>query len=168
MFDIGWQELFVIGIVTVVFLGPKELPRAIRTVTGLVRKARLMAFEFQRSVDEMVRESELDELRKQAEAFARTDVAAEVKRTVDPGGDIERELSAAAREAELDAEQAKRTIAPPIASEPAPGEPAPGEPVVEEPVPALIEPGQPLEDVHPPEDAGPETVPAPRRDQISG
>ena len=161
MFDIGWQELFVIGVVTVVVLGPKELPRAIRTVTGLVRKARLMAFEFQRGVDEMVRESELDELRQQAEDLVHKDIGAEVKRTIDPDGTLERDFANKAWEEDLDAMEAKRTIAPPPAGEAA-----------EQAAPALPAPSEtPLPDVLPPEHAVepmPSDVPAPRRDQVNG
>jgi sec-independent protein translocase protein TatB len=155
MFDIGWQEIFVIGMVTVVVLGPKELPRAIRTVTGLVRKARLMAYEFQRGVDEMVRESELDDLRKQAEELARTDIGAEVKRVVDPDGDLQRDFATRAWEADLDAMKEQQTIAPP------PSEPA------ALPVPAE----QPLDSTSPSVDTAapaPDEISAPRRDQSSG
>ena len=120
MFDIGWQELLLIGVVTVIVLGPKELPNAIRTVTGLVRKARSMAHEFQRGVDDMVRESELDDLRKQAEELTRLDVAAEVKRTVDPEGELDRDFAKRAWEADLDAAQSKQTIAPPAPDATAP------------------------------------------------
>ena len=67
MFDIGWSELLVIAGVALVVLGPKELPGALRTVTGLARKARSVVREFQGHVDEMVKESELSELRKQIE-----------------------------------------------------------------------------------------------------
>ena len=155
MFDIGWQELFVIGVITVIVLGPKELPRAIRTVTGLIRKARLMAYEFQRGVDDMVRESELDDLRKQAEDLARTDLGAEVKRAVDPKGEIERDFATRAWEADLDAIQASKTIAPPLpepAAEPAAALPVPAEP-----------PGEAL-----PAAAGGAETPAARRDLASG
>lgn len=120
MFDIGWQELLVVGVVTVIVLGPKELPNAIRTVTGLVRKARSMAHEFQRGVDDMVRESELDDLRKQAEEMAKLDVGAEVKRTIDPEGELDRDFANRAWEADLDALQAKQTIGSPQTSPEAP------------------------------------------------
>jgi sec-independent protein translocase protein TatB len=67
MFDIGWSELLVIAGVALVVLGPKELPGALRTVTGFARKARSVVREFQGHVDEMVKEAELSELRKQIE-----------------------------------------------------------------------------------------------------
>ena len=68
MIDVSWQEILVIAVVAVVVIGPKDLPVAIRTVAGWVKKAREMAGEFQRGVDEMV---ELHErLRRAADAIA--------------------------------------------------------------------------------------------------
>lgn len=64
MLDIGWPELFIIGVVTLLVVGPKELPKVLKTVSALVRRARSLASEFQRGVDEMVRESEIAELKK--------------------------------------------------------------------------------------------------------
>lgn len=63
MFDIGWQELFVIAVLALIVVGPKDLPQAIRTISIWIRKARLMARDFQSGVNEMVREAELDDLK---------------------------------------------------------------------------------------------------------
>ncbi|MFN0042244.1 MAG: Sec-independent protein translocase protein TatB [Alphaproteobacteria bacterium] len=67
MFEIGWSELLVIAGVALVVLGPKELPNALRTVTGFARKARAVVREFQGHVEEMVKEAELSEMRKDIE-----------------------------------------------------------------------------------------------------
>src|SRR5204863_162337 len=64
-FDIGWSELLVIGVVALVFIGPKDLPRALRVAGYWFRKARTLSREFQNSVDQMIREAELDEMREQ-------------------------------------------------------------------------------------------------------
>lgn len=64
MFDIAWTEILIIGVVALVVIGPKDLPRVLRTVGQWVGRARAMAREFQNGLDEMVRESELDEIRK--------------------------------------------------------------------------------------------------------
>ena len=61
MFDIGWSELVLIGVVTLVVIGPKELPGVLRTVGGAVSKMRRMAGEFQSQFQEALREAELDE-----------------------------------------------------------------------------------------------------------
>lgn len=65
MFDIGWSEFLVIAVVALVVIGPKDLPRVLRTVGQWVRKARQIANEFQSSIEEMAREAELAELRKE-------------------------------------------------------------------------------------------------------
>jgi sec-independent protein translocase protein TatB len=70
MFDIGWSELVVIGIVALIFIGPKELPSLLRTFGQLMTKLRGMASEFQGQFQEALREAELDELRKQAEKLS--------------------------------------------------------------------------------------------------
>lgn len=88
MFDIGWQELFIILVLTVIVVGPKELPRTARTVTGWLRKARRIAREFQSSVDDMVREADLDDIKKQVEATANLDIAGELKKELDPDGEL--------------------------------------------------------------------------------
>lgn len=65
MFDIGWQELFIIVLVGIIVIGPKELPRATRAIAGLIRKARMMAHEFQDGIDDMIQDADLDDIKKQ-------------------------------------------------------------------------------------------------------
>ena len=65
MFDIGWLELLLLGVLAIIVVGPKDLPRMMRTIGQYTAKIRAAAREFQRSFDEMARESELDELRRQ-------------------------------------------------------------------------------------------------------
>lgn len=66
---IGGFEILVIGIVALLVVGPKDLPMLMRKVGQFVGKARGMANEFRASFDEMARQSELDELRKEVEAL---------------------------------------------------------------------------------------------------
>ncbi|MBT6096526.1 MAG: twin-arginine translocase subunit TatB [Rhodospirillaceae bacterium] len=66
MFDIGWQELFILAVLAIIVVGPKDLPRAIKTVTYWIRKARSMARDLQDGLDDVVREAELDEIKKEA------------------------------------------------------------------------------------------------------
>ncbi len=61
MFDIGWLELIVIGIVALIVVGPKDLPGMFRTVGRFMGKARGMAREFQRSMEEAADEAGLKE-----------------------------------------------------------------------------------------------------------
>jgi len=58
MFDIGAMELFVVAILALVVVGPKELPRLLRTVGGLVRKARELTAEFREGVETLAAEAE--------------------------------------------------------------------------------------------------------------
>lgn len=64
MFDIGWSELLVIGVVAIIVVGPKELPRLMRTFGHYMGKVRHMAADFQRQFEDAVRDSEIDEVRK--------------------------------------------------------------------------------------------------------
>jgi sec-independent protein translocase protein TatB len=69
MFDIGWSELLVIGVVAIVVVGPKELPRLMRTFGHYAGKVRAMASDFQRQFEEAVRDSEIDDVRKAMHDF---------------------------------------------------------------------------------------------------
>ncbi len=64
MFDIGYTELLVIAIVALVVIGPKDLPRVMRTVGHWVGRARGMARHFRSGIDTMMREAELEEMEK--------------------------------------------------------------------------------------------------------
>jgi sec-independent protein translocase protein TatB len=69
MFDIGMSELLVIGVIALLVVGPKDLPKLMRQVSQWLRAARRMAGEFQRHVDDLMRESELDELRREVNSL---------------------------------------------------------------------------------------------------
>ena len=64
MFGVDSSELFLIVLVAVVVIGPKDLPRVMRTVGHWVGKARGMASQFRLGVDQMMRETEIAELEK--------------------------------------------------------------------------------------------------------
>jgi sec-independent protein translocase protein TatB len=70
MFDIGWSEILVIVVVAVVVVGPKDLPRLMRTIGQWAGRARAMADQFRRSFDDMARQTELDELRREVKKLA--------------------------------------------------------------------------------------------------
>src|SRR5579864_5744054 len=88
LFDIGWPELMLIGVIALVVIGPKDLPRALRVAGFWVRKARTLSREFQSSIDQMIREAELDEVREDLKKAAEFDLEKEIRSTVDPTGEL--------------------------------------------------------------------------------
>jgi sec-independent protein translocase protein TatB len=92
LLDFGWSELMLIGLVALVVIGPKDLPRALRVAGYWVRKARTLSREFQSSVEQMVREAELDEVRQELKKAAEIDLDKEFRHTVDPTGSLEESL----------------------------------------------------------------------------
>ncbi len=88
MFDIGWTEMFAVIVVAVIVIGPKDLPGTLRTVGNWIGKVRAMGRDFQRGLDDMIRESELGDVKKQIEKVAKLDLKSEVEKTIDPTGEI--------------------------------------------------------------------------------
>lgn len=64
MFGIDSTELLVVAVIALVVIGPKDLPRVLRTIGGWVGRARGMARHFRSGIDTMIRESELEEMEK--------------------------------------------------------------------------------------------------------
>ena len=92
MFD--WNELLIIGAAALIFIGPKELPGTLRAMGKFVAKARGMARDFQTNVDDMVREAELDEVKKQVQKLEYGGLEQMVQSAVDPKGMIQDALRA--------------------------------------------------------------------------
>jgi sec-independent protein translocase protein TatB len=88
LLDFGWSELMLIGIVALVFIGPKDLPKALRVAGFWVRKARTLSREFQSSVEQMIREAELDEVRQELKKASEIDLDKEFRQAVDPTGSL--------------------------------------------------------------------------------
>jgi sec-independent protein translocase protein TatB len=140
MFDIGWSELVVIGVIALIAIGPKELPGVLRTVGQYMGKVRRMAAEFQGQFQEAMREAEMADLKKQVDDI--TD-AAKGMTDFDPLESVKKDFdSVAASVSDMDSTHASGTDGAAqgtTASEPAPA--APTEPVASEPVPPpLTEP----------------------------
>jgi sec-independent protein translocase protein TatB len=90
MFDIGWSELMVIGVVALIAIGPKELPGVLRMVGQWMGKARKLAGEFQGQFQEAMREAEMadlkksfDEVKSAASGFADNNVLTSLQKDVD-------------------------------------------------------------------------------------
>ena len=86
MFDIGWTEITFILIFAIIVIGPKELPRVLRTIGQWVSKAKSITSEFRGHVDEMIRDTELDEVKKQIENAGSFDPNATLANTIDADG----------------------------------------------------------------------------------
>jgi sec-independent protein translocase protein TatB len=67
MFNFGWGELVLIGIVALIAIGPKELPTVLRTIGQMMGKVRRMANEFQGQFQEALREADIADLKKHAD-----------------------------------------------------------------------------------------------------
>jgi sec-independent protein translocase protein TatB len=89
MFDIGWGELLLIGIVALIAIGPKELPGALRAAGQWIAKIRRMASEFQNQFHEAMREAELADLKKEVDEMATT---AQSYANYDPMADIRKDI----------------------------------------------------------------------------
>lgn len=65
MFDIGWDEMLLTVIIAIIVIGPKELPRALRTAGRWIAKVRRVSGHFRTGIETMIREAELEEMEKQ-------------------------------------------------------------------------------------------------------
>ncbi len=88
MFDFAWSQIALIGVVALIAIGPKDLPVAIRAVTGAIKKARKMAAEFQTHVDEMVKEANLQEVRDSLNEVRNFDIKSTIEKAIDPDNTI--------------------------------------------------------------------------------
>ncbi len=162
MFDFAWTEIALIGVVALVLIGPKDMPVAVKAVANVVKKARRMAAEFQGQVDEMVRDTELADVRKQINEIRNFDIRGEIERAVDEDGSLRKSFD--------DPFAASPLATPPAASDaPAGDAPADGAlPEVDLPAPpaprmigALIDPEAPAVPAFiPPEVAAAAAAPA--------
>src|SRR5215470_1901193 len=89
MFDIGWSELLLIGVVALIAIGPKELPGALRTLGQWMTKVRRMASEFQNQFHEAMREAELADLKKEVDEMT---TKAQSYANFDPVDDIRKDI----------------------------------------------------------------------------
>jgi sec-independent protein translocase protein TatB len=109
MFDIGWSEMAVVALIALVVMGPKELPRLMRSLAKWTHKARSMAREFQSGIDDMVREADLDDARKAIESAKSLDVGKKIEETIDPTGGLRDEASSLKSEMAREAAEIEAT-----------------------------------------------------------
>ena len=131
MFDFSWSELLLIGVVALIFIGPKELPGVLRTLGQWMSKIRRMAGEFQNQFHDAMREAELADLKKEVDEMA---AQAAVYSNFDPLSDVRKEMETAKRDIET------AVADTPAAEQPAAGAPATAPPASEAPP---VEPAAP-------------------------
>jgi sec-independent protein translocase protein TatB len=106
MFDMSWGEVLVIGGVALIVIGPKDLPKALRTVGQMTAKVRRMAGEFQAQFNEAMREAELEDIKKQVAGL--NDSVSSLNTSFDPVRTARDELKTA-----IESEPAKPSVLPP-------------------------------------------------------
>ena len=67
MFDLGFNELILIGIILIIFIGPKELPQALKAIYGFLSKIKVYATELRTGIETLVNESEINSVVKEIE-----------------------------------------------------------------------------------------------------
>ena len=135
MFDLGWQEFMLIALIALIVVGPKDLPRVIRAVSQGIRRVRGVAREFHSSLEEVAREAELDDIRKQARDLANEGLDESLRKDLDPMGEIEHSIRDAQRQfndANSAIGAAKRELKSGIAKAQEPAADAVGEPTAPE------------------------------------
>ncbi|GAA2822721.1 sec-independent protein translocase protein TatB [Aminobacter aminovorans] len=84
MFEIGWTEMLVIAVVMIVVVGPKDLPKMLRTMGRMTAKARSMAGDFQRQFNEALKEAELDDVKKSVDELRGLNPAQQIRKQLNP------------------------------------------------------------------------------------
>ncbi len=64
MFDVGWSEMLVIGVIAVLVIGPKDIPKIMYQVGRFARRLQYMRFAMSQQFDEVLRAGDIEELRK--------------------------------------------------------------------------------------------------------
>ncbi|MBC6439848.1 MAG: twin-arginine translocase subunit TatB [Rhodospirillales bacterium] len=93
MLDLGWSELAIVGGIILIVVGPKDLPKVLRTFGIWMGKARKMAREFQKALDDYAREADVDDIRKAVETPMKAKKA--VTNAIDPKGALKNSLKEA-------------------------------------------------------------------------
>ncbi len=125
MFDFDVGKLFIIGIVALVVIGPKELPRVLRQVGQALGKLRRISADFQRQFMDAMREADMADLKAEAEKLAE---AARVNVAYDPIREVENQMTQAVQAIEAPAALPPATLPPAVAELPDEG-PMKGPPV---------------------------------------
>jgi sec-independent protein translocase protein TatB len=94
MLDIGWTEMTVVVVVLILVVGPKDLPRVVRTVGQWTAKARRMSREFTSSLEEIGRETEINDLRRDLNSIGGGGGVTSLEKHIDPDGSLKKSVQA--------------------------------------------------------------------------
>src|SRR4051794_7421214 len=145
MFDIGWPELVVIGVVALIAIGPKELPTVLRTLGQYLGKIKRMSSEFQSQFQDALREAELSDLKQHAQDIHST-VTDFTK--YDPLADADK-AHPSPKETPADVPPGETGVTQPVPPETAAAEPSVPLPAIDVPLPEPLPPPH-NEDLAPP------------------
>ena len=98
MFDFGWQEFLVIAFVLVLVVGPKDLPKVLKTVTKYIRNMRQMASEFHRGIEKMADETDLKD---SFNELKNNNIDKTIQSHLDPDNEVTKALQQAKDSADL-------------------------------------------------------------------
>jgi sec-independent protein translocase protein TatB len=110
---VGFSEILIIGLAALIFVGPKDLPMLMRRAGEFIGKGRRMAREFQSAFEDIARQSELEELKKEIQALKQSNVLTKAQEDL------------AAVEADINSAVMRAHPTAPEAAIPAPAEPPP-------------------------------------------
>ncbi|MEL7526935.1 MAG: Sec-independent protein translocase protein TatB [Pseudomonadota bacterium] len=126
MFDIGWTELMVIACIAIIVVGPKDLPRMLRTLGQTLGKMRRMSREFQSTFNDALREAEqqadIADMKKQVEDVANFNPLGDLKKSIEEDAAQKASKPMTTKPASAEAETAMET-APPAETDTAAAEP---------------------------------------------
>lgn len=116
MFDIGWTELMVIACVAIIVVGPKDLPRMLRTLGQTIGKMRRMSREFQSTFNDALREAEqqadIADMKKQVEDVANFNPLGDLKKSIEEDAAQKASRPMTTKPASAQAEATAETSAP--------------------------------------------------------
>jgi sec-independent protein translocase protein TatB len=119
---IGFSEILVLGLAALIFIGPKDLPLLMRKLGQIIGKGRRMASEFQAAFEDIARQSELDELKKEIEALKRSNAMTQAAEDL---AAVEADINSAVMRSAPDPEPGPEPEPEPAPDAPAPEDKAP-------------------------------------------
>jgi sec-independent protein translocase protein TatB len=128
MFDFAWSEMAIIAAVALVVIGPKDLPVALRAISGFVKKARRMAGEFQTHVDEMMRDADLKDVKDSLNQIRNFDFRSTVEKAIDPDHTLRDTFAGSPLDPTVTTVAGEPTVSEPVPEEHEP-EPVPAPPL---------------------------------------